>query len=104
MNWFCNLKIARKLNVVVAAMLALMMALGVFSVFQLYELDRVTNEIDHRWAPGVRHALDVKYGLTRFRTFELFHVVSTEPDILRKYEWDMAQQMQQVRGAASNTR
>jgi len=96
MNWFCNLKIARKLNVVVAAMLALMMALGVFSVFQLYELDRVTNEIDHRWAPGVRHALDVKYGLTRFRTFELFHVVSTEPDILRKYEQDMAQQMQQV--------
>ncbi|MYM24896.1 HAMP domain-containing protein [Duganella sp. FT135W] len=96
MNWFCNLKIANKLNAVVAAVLVLMMALGVFSVFQLYELDRVTNEIDHRWAPGVRNALDVKYGLTRFRTFELFHVVSTEPDILRKYEQDMESQMQQV--------
>jgi methyl-accepting chemotaxis protein len=96
MKWFCNLKIAKKLNVVVAAVLALMMALGVFSVFQLYELDRVTNEIDHRWAPGVRNALEVKYGLTRFRTFELFHVVSTEPDILRKYEQDMENQMQQV--------
>ncbi|WP_343729297.1 methyl-accepting chemotaxis protein [Duganella sp.] len=96
MKWFRNLKIAKKLNVVVAAMLALMMALGVFSVFQLYELDRVTNEINHRWAPGVRNALDIKYGLTRFRTFELFHVVSTEPDILRKYEQDMENQMQQV--------
>jgi methyl-accepting chemotaxis protein len=96
MKWFCNLKIAKKLNVVVVAVLALMMALGVFSVFQLYELDRVTNEIDHRWAPGVRNALEVKYGLTRFRTFELFHVVSTEPDILRKYEQDMENQMQQV--------
>jgi len=96
MKWFRNLKIAQKLNVVVAAVLALMMALGVFSVFQLYELDRVTNEIDHRWAPGVRNALDAKYGLTRFRTFELFHVVSTEPDILRKYEQDMENQMQQV--------
>jgi methyl-accepting chemotaxis protein len=96
MKWFRNLKIANKLNVVVAAVLALMMALGVFSVFQLYALDRVTNEIDQRWAPGVRNALDIKYGLTRFRTFELFHVVSTEPDILRKYEQDMERQMQQV--------
>ncbi|HEX5342629.1 MAG TPA: methyl-accepting chemotaxis protein [Duganella sp.] len=96
MNWFYNLKIAQKLNVVVAAVLALMIALGLFSVFQLYELDRVTNEISQRWTPGVRNALDVKYGLTRFRTFELFHVVSTEPDILRKYEQDMENQMQQV--------
>jgi methyl-accepting chemotaxis protein len=101
MNWFRNLKIAKKLNVVVAAVLAMMMALGVFSVFQLYELDRVTNEIDHRWAPGVRNALDIKYGLTRFRTFELFHVVSTEPDILRKYEQDMENQMQQVQASLS---
>jgi methyl-accepting chemotaxis protein len=99
MNWFRNLKIAKKLNVVVAAVLAMMMGLGVFSVFQLYELDRVTNEIDHRWAPGVRNALDIKYGLTRFRTFELFHVVSTEPDILRKYEQDMESQMQQVQNS-----
>ncbi|NYE60659.1 methyl-accepting chemotaxis protein [Duganella sp. 1224] len=99
MNWFRNLKIAKKLQVVVAAVLAMMMALGVFSVFQLYELDRVTNQIDHRWAPGVRNALDIKYGLTRFRTFELFHVVSTEPDILRKYEQDMESQMQQVQAA-----
>ncbi|TFW31211.1 methyl-accepting chemotaxis protein [Duganella callida] len=97
MNLFHNLKIANKLKTVVAAVLALMMALGVFSVFQLYELDRVTNEIDQRWAPGVRNALDIKYGLTRFRTFELFHVVSTEPDILRKYEQDMENQMRQVR-------
>jgi methyl-accepting chemotaxis protein len=96
MKWLRNLKIANKLNVVVAAVLAMMMALGLFSVFQLYELNRVTNEIDHRWAPGVRNALDIKYGLTRFRTFELFHVVSTEPDILRKYEQDMENQMQQV--------
>jgi methyl-accepting chemotaxis protein len=96
MKWFCNLKIARKLNVVVAVMLALMLGLGVFSIFQLYELNRVTNEIKHRWAPGVRNALEVKYGLTRFRSFELFHVVSTEPDILRQYEQDMARQMQQV--------
>jgi methyl-accepting chemotaxis protein len=101
MNWFRNLKIAKKLNLVVAAVLAMMMVLGVFSVFQLYELDRVTNEIDHRWAPGVRNALDVKYGLTRFRTFELFHVVSTEPEILRKYEQDMEDQMQQVQASLS---
>jgi methyl-accepting chemotaxis protein len=99
MNWFRNLQIAKKLNVVVAAVLAMMMALGVFSVFQLYELNRVTNEIDQRWAPGVRNALDVKYGLTRFRTFELFHVVSTEADILRKYEQDMETQMQQVQAS-----
>jgi methyl-accepting chemotaxis protein len=96
MKWFSNLKIAKKLNVVVAAMLALMLALGVFSIFQLYELNRVTNEIKHRWSPGVRNALEIKYGLTRFRSFELFHVVSTEPDILRKYEQDMERQMKQV--------
>jgi methyl-accepting chemotaxis protein len=96
MKSFRNLKIAKKLNLVVAAMLAMMLALGVFSVFQLYELNRVTKEINHRWSPAVRYALDIKYGLTRFRSFELFHVVSTEPEILRKYEQDMENQMQQV--------
>jgi methyl-accepting chemotaxis protein len=45
MNWFRNLKIASKLMVTVAAVLALTAALGAFSLFQLYELDRVTNEI-----------------------------------------------------------
>jgi methyl-accepting chemotaxis protein len=96
MKWFGNLKIATKLSVTIAAVLALTLGLGVFSVFQLYELDRVTNEINHRWAPGTRVALEIKYGLTRFRTFELFHVVSTEPEILSKYEQDMERQMRQV--------
>jgi methyl-accepting chemotaxis protein len=104
MKWFCNLKIAKKLSVTIAAVLALTTGLGVFSIFQLYELDRVTNEINHRWAPGTRIALEIKYGLTRFRTFELFHVVSTEPEILRKYEQDMDQQMRQVQaGLAAYT-
>ena len=101
MQWFRHLKIAKKLHVVVAAMLALMLALGVFSIFQLYELNRVTNEIKHRWSPGVRIALEIKYGLTRFRSFELFHVVSTEPDILRQYEHSMETQMRQVEDAMS---
>jgi methyl-accepting chemotaxis protein len=96
MNWFCNLKIASKLTAAVAAVLVLTMALGVFSVFQLFELDRVTNEINHRWAPGTRIALEIKYGITRFRTFELFHVVSTEPEELAKYEQEMDRQMRQV--------
>nr|WP_315251448.1 methyl-accepting chemotaxis protein [uncultured Duganella sp.] len=68
MNCFRNLKIANKLSAVVAVVLAMMLALGVFSVFQLYELNRVTNEIDRHWAPSMRHALEIKYGLARGET------------------------------------
>jgi methyl-accepting chemotaxis protein len=101
MNWFCNLKIAKKLTVAIAAVLALTMALGVFSVFQLFELNRVTNEINHRWAPGTRIALEIKYGLTRFRTFELFHVVSSEPEELEKYEKEMDRQIDEVQAGVT---
>ena len=96
MNWFRNLKIASKMMATVAAVLALTAALGVFALFQLFELDRVTNEISQRWSPGVRAALDVKYGLTRFHTFELFHVLSADAGDMRKYETEMDAQMAAV--------
>ncbi|WP_432377238.1 methyl-accepting chemotaxis protein [Duganella sp. P38] len=71
MKWFVDLKIARKLNALVAAMLAMMLALGAFSVFQLYELNRVTNEIDRHWAPAMRRALEIRYALAHGGALEV---------------------------------
>jgi methyl-accepting chemotaxis protein len=89
MNWFRNLKIARKMMATVSVVLALTVGLGVFSLFQLFELNRVTKEIDQRWVPGVRTAQDIKNGLTRVRSLELFHVLSAEPAEMRRYETEL---------------
>ncbi|MFA9216547.1 MAG: methyl-accepting chemotaxis protein [Sphingomonadaceae bacterium] len=96
MNWFRNLKIASKLMATVAVILSLTMGLGVFALFQLYELEQVTAQITQRWSPGVRLALDVKYDLTRFRNHELFHVLSADPADMRKYETEMATRIKEL--------
>jgi methyl-accepting chemotaxis protein len=99
MNWFYHLKIAHKLLAAVAAVMALTVALGVFCFLQLQHLHRVNEDITQRWAPAVRNVLLVKASLLRFRTYELQHVLSSQPVEFDYYEAQMNGEMAEMRRA-----
>lgn len=101
MKWFQHLKIAHKLTLNVAAVLALMIVLGVFCFLQLQHLHGVTDDITGRWSPAVREVLTVKADLQRFRTYELQHALSESPRDFAYYEEQMAQKMADISRATS---
>ena len=102
MNWFYHLKIAQKLIVAIAAVLALTVVLGEFCFLQLQHLNRVNSEITQRWAPAVRNVLLIKSDLLRFRTYELQHALSTQPAEFDYYEARMDEEMRQLLAAVES--
>lgn len=99
MNWFYHLKIAQKLIVAIAAVMALTVALGASSFLQLRHLNLVNSEITQRWAPAVRNVLLIKADLLRFRTYELQHALSTQAAEFDYYEAQMDAEMAQLLAA-----
>jgi methyl-accepting chemotaxis protein len=78
MNWFYNLRIARKLNITFAIVLFFIGGLGVFSVTQLAALNHNTNELATNWLPSVRTLSQMALTMSRARSFDLQHLLTTQ--------------------------
>ncbi|MDR9834714.1 methyl-accepting chemotaxis protein [Herbaspirillum huttiense] len=76
MNWFYNLRIARKLLLTFATILLLTAALGVFSIMQLSRVNDASTEIATNSLPSVRYPLEAKVALARIRTLQLQHLMA----------------------------
>ena len=98
MKWLYDLKIAHKLALTVSLVLALSLAMGLFSIEQLQRLNRVTHDVGHQWMPGLRTILQIKSSVIRFRTYELQYVLGGSPEQLARYERTMREEMTQVQG------
>jgi len=53
MNWFYNLKVARKLLLSFACVLVLTTALGALSIFQLNKVNQASTELASKWLPVI---------------------------------------------------
>nr|WP_034331519.1 methyl-accepting chemotaxis protein [Herbaspirillum sp. B39] len=76
MNWFYNLRIARKLLLTFATILLLTAVLGVFSIMQLSRVNDASTEIATNSLPSVRYPLEAKVALARIRTLQLQHLMA----------------------------
>jgi methyl-accepting chemotaxis protein len=82
MQWFYNLKIAKKLMCVVAMVLALSIFLGLFSVGQLNKVNQSAAEMKNVWLPSLRSVLHIRELLSRLRAIEAqYSVVSADADL-----------------------
>nr|WP_198984430.1 methyl-accepting chemotaxis protein [Herbaspirillum sp. ASV7] len=70
MNWFKNLKIARKLLLAFLAVLLLMAIQGVFSISQLAKVKNASSEITRDWMPAQKKLADIKLLFVRLRGTE----------------------------------
>jgi methyl-accepting chemotaxis protein len=70
MQWFRNLKIARKLLLSFLCVLVLTTILGVFSITQLNRVNRASTDITTNWLPTIRTLAEIKLLLARVRGFD----------------------------------
>jgi methyl-accepting chemotaxis protein len=67
MRWFHHLKIANKLLLAFALVIAMTCVMGVFSIVQLVKVGNSSTDIAKNWMPGTRHLGEVQTSLARFR-------------------------------------
>ncbi|BEV17943.1 methyl-accepting chemotaxis protein [Herbaspirillum sp. DW155] len=68
-------KIATKLLLSFVTVLALMSALGIFSVYQMDKVNDAATDIAHKWEPGIRISLMLERTLVRVRSTEFQHIL-----------------------------
>jgi methyl-accepting chemotaxis protein len=86
MKLFNDLRIASKLMLAFAVVLALTAALGAFSLFQLATVNRAAEEIDRNWLPSVRAVLELKAATGRHRSVVLQAIISDDAARMDQYE------------------
>jgi methyl-accepting chemotaxis protein len=90
MKAFYNLNIAVKLLVSFAAVLALTAFLGAFSVLQLGKVNQMSTDLTTVWMPATRTLLEMKGLMSRYRSQELQHILSSTTEEMAGYEKSMA--------------
>jgi len=86
MNWFRNLKIAKKLYVAFGMLLALTASIGVFSQLRLAAVNEVSVDIRDNWLPSVRVTGDIDTVTAELRIQEFKHVLATSPEEISAVE------------------
>ena len=80
MNWFYNLKIAKKLILSFAAVIVLTVILGAFAIKQLSAVNQASTDIAQNWLPTIKAAQTIQASLPRLRISELQHVTASTPE------------------------
>ena len=78
MKWFYNLKIATKLKLAFATVLALTCLLGAMAFVQISKVNQSTTEMATNWLPSVRSAQEMKAGIARLRIQQLQKINSVQ--------------------------
>ncbi|HEY4317802.1 MAG TPA: methyl-accepting chemotaxis protein [Herbaspirillum sp.] len=78
MNWFYNLKIAKKLILSFVAVLTLTAILGALSIVQIIKVNKASSDISTNWLPALRVLSDLKMTMSRMRSAEYSHIVFSD--------------------------
>jgi methyl-accepting chemotaxis protein len=78
MQWFLNLKIARKLLLSSSAILLITAMLGLFSISQLHALNTSIDDVVSNWMPSAILSSSINTDASDFRILELQHVYSND--------------------------
>jgi methyl-accepting chemotaxis protein len=80
MQWFTNLKIARKLILGFGFLTAMMIGLGIFALVQAARIDSRMEEISGRSLPSVKHLGVIRAGLNGMRRSELGQILADDQE------------------------
>ena len=86
MNWFNRLRLASKLGITFAAVLALTVLVGAISISQLAKVNDTSLRLSSHWMPGIRVIEDIKSQIARIRTRELQYIISSDQSEMDKYD------------------
>ncbi|MBD8524363.1 methyl-accepting chemotaxis protein [Pseudomarimonas arenosa] len=75
-----------RLNLAFGSVIALLVTVAVFAVYEAHELDGQTREISDGWLPSVNLAGELRYYAARVRTSHYSHVLATDTNEMRSIE------------------
>ena len=96
MNWFNNLKIARKLMLTFLVVIVLSISLGVFSIVQLSKVNAAATTVATNWLPSIQVLGRVKMALARIRSFEQQHILATTPEEMQMADKNASKQIEDL--------
>ncbi|MYM37417.1 HAMP domain-containing protein [Duganella sp. FT94W] len=94
MQWFYNLKIAKKLIFSFAILLVLTCALGLFSINQLVKVSQASSDIATNWLPAVRYLGQMQNSLSRYRISESTHILLSDEEEMKATDKSMASRLE----------
>ncbi|MBO9874763.1 methyl-accepting chemotaxis protein [Xanthomonas sp. D-93] len=86
------MKIATRIGLGFAAVLLLMVGMGVFTVDKLAKVNQASTDIATNWMPSIHYVQAMNTNLSDLRVAELQHVVTENPQEMRAFD----QQMEQI--------
>nr|WP_143028890.1 methyl-accepting chemotaxis protein [Massilia sp. PDC64] len=86
MRYLSSLRLATKLGIAFAAVLALTALVGSVAIWQLAQVNDTSMKLSAHWMPGIRVIEDIKSQIARIRTRELQYIISTEQTEMDKYD------------------
>jgi len=86
MGWFDDRSVRVKLLVGFGVVLALTLALGVFTTAKLGEVNTAASDLATNWLPSVRLLADLRVAEKDLREAELLHVLATDPAEMRRLD------------------
>ncbi|MAM89021.1 MAG: methyl-accepting chemotaxis protein [unclassified Hahellaceae] len=89
MNLYRNLRLSAKLGFGFGLLLALMLGLGVFSIFQLEKVSNTSTEMKESWLPKIRMLGMMDVTMSDFRVAELQHIQSLTDQEMALFEKQM---------------
>jgi methyl-accepting chemotaxis protein len=86
MQWFNNLKIAKKLMLGFSVVLVLLAFMGIFSITKLEGVNDSANEIKVNWLPSVVELGSISNFFSAYRRAEYQHIISTSDSNMTRVE------------------
>jgi methyl-accepting chemotaxis protein len=86
MRYLSNLRLATKLGIAFAAVLALTAFVGAVAIWQLAQVNDTSMKLSSHWMPSIRVIEDIKSQIARIRTRELQYILSNEQSEMDKYD------------------
>ncbi|WP_075259935.1 methyl-accepting chemotaxis protein [Herbaspirillum camelliae] len=99
MKWFYDLRISRKLITTFLVVVAMVAALGVFSIRQLDQVNSASTEISTNWLPSIRTLSRLQLAMSRLRSFELQHILAKDAQEYEEVERSMQAQLSSIKSA-----
>ncbi|RFP15832.1 MULTISPECIES: methyl-accepting chemotaxis protein [unclassified Duganella] len=93
MKWFNSLRLAQKLGLAFSLVLALTVLVGVFSVWELSQVNNTSKRFSTHWMPSIRVIEDIKSQIARIRTRELQYIISSAAADMDKYDQVIAKDL-----------
>ena len=88
-----DLRIAVKLVLSFSVVLVLCTILGVFSIVQLGRVNQTSTDIETNWLPSIHALLELKFNVSRIRSLESQHILSTDDAEMKALEQKLTEQL-----------